>query len=316
MGCPNRCIYCDQSTITGISKIDFEEIRSRVNIFASSQTEQAQIAFYGGTFTALPKETQKFLFDIIRSISPGLTIRFSTRPDTIDRETLAFCEQNNVKVIELGVQSFEDKVLDATKRGYTSETAISACKMIRDSGLKLVIQLMPGLPGSDRNTWLKTVQQTVDLKPEYVRIYPTIVLKSTELAEMFSSGLYEPLELDECIELVAIAVRKLEENSIHVIKMGLHSDIDNSQIISGPYHPNFGELIRAEILRQRIEENYSKGKTLLISKRAMSYLTGNDYWMLKRLKDSLKIPELAVSFCSNLATDSFLFTETPPSHLW
>ncbi len=274
-----------------------------------------EIAFYGGSFTNLPQNTQKqFLLIASKYLDENTDLRISTRPDAIDNEILTFCKKYGVRTIELGIQSFDNDVLNASKRGYSSQKAKEAAALIRHSDLTLGIQLMPGLPGYSKDTLRKTIDDTIECKPTFVRIYPTVVMENTILANWYKNGKFEPLTIEMAIKHTAMMVSEFEDNDIEIAKLGLHSDIDN--IIAGPYHPGFAELVWAEILMNKILSKYSKNKTLIISERDISLFKGNRAKMLKELKSRLRKQKLPVSIEPELKTHNFLLTDKTPEHYW
>ncbi|MCF7793161.1 MAG: radical SAM protein [Candidatus Cloacimonetes bacterium] len=316
LGCPFQCIYCNQKTITKSTLKDLEKIKKQIHQFCNYNIDNdKQIAFFGGTFTNLPKEKQQDYFDLVKPFGDDCSIRISTRPDSIDQDILDFCRENNVKTIELGIQSFNDEVLTASKRGYNSELAISVCKTIRENGFELAIQLMPGLPDFSIQSWQETLEVTKSLSPDFVRLYPAIVLKNTDLEKSFLEAKYSPLSLEEAIQTTAFAFEYFEETDIKIIKTGLHSDIEPEQIAAGPYHESFGELVRAEILFNKIIQNF-QNKTLKISTKDVSLLKGFNSLYLNRLKSALKITVLPIILDAELEKSRFLFTEKTPQDYW
>ena len=316
-GCPFQCIYCNQHSITRSKLPDIEKIEPEIAAFCrKNQTEEKEIAFFGGTFTSMTKPSQQKYLDIANNFRNSISgIRISTRPDSIDPDVLTFCKENNVRTIELGIQSFDDEVLKKTLRGYSSEIAINACKLIKRHKFQLGIQLMPGLPGFCRRSLENSIQLTKKISPHFVRIYPTIILKNTKLEKWFLSGKYSPLKLNSSIEIVSGILRELEQNGIRVIKIGLHSDIKEEDIVAGPYHRSFGELVRAEILKKNILENY-KSQTLVISSLDISLFKGFRSQMLKSLKQELKLDNISVIIDNKMEKSKFLFTEHPPLEYW
>ena len=317
LGCPFNCVYCDQLTITK-SKIPLvHSISQSVRKFCdNNQSGEKEIAFFGGTFTKLSEELQQAYFDAVNEHKDLINgIRISTRPDSIDQKVLDFCKDNNVRTIELGIQSFDDSVLKTTKRGYTSQTAIASCNLIKKNNFILGIQLMPGLPGFNLNSLKKTIETTIKLKPNFVRIYPTIVLKNTELENWFKTGEYSPLSLKKAIEITSEMISEFKEKKIKVIKVGLHSDINKEDIIAGPYHQSFGELIRAEMLKVEILTNF-KDKTLEISPSDISLFKGFNSKMLKEIKVEKNLKYLPIIINKNIKKDYFLFTNVQPDENW
>ncbi|MCK5051619.1 MAG: radical SAM protein, partial [Candidatus Cloacimonetes bacterium] len=281
LGCPFNCVYCNQLTITKSKIPSTRSISENIKKFCeNNQLEEKEIAFFGGTFTKLSKEQQQTYLDVVNKYKDLIQgIRISTRPDSIDQEILDFCKENNVRTIELGIQSFDDSVLKTTKRGYTSQDAVESCNLIKESNFALGIQLMPGLPGFNADSLTNTIETTIKLKPDFVRIYPTIVLKNTELENWFNAGEYSPLSLQESIVITSEMISRFRENNITIIKVGLHSDIDKDDIIAGPYHQSFGELVRAEMFKVEILNNF-KANTLEISPSDISLFKGFNSKML------------------------------------
>ncbi len=317
LGCPFQCVYCNQKLITKSKVPSREDIRNRIEKFCrKNPANEKEVAFFGGTFTNLnPKKQQEF-FDSVNLFKNKISgIRISTRPDTIDQDILSFCKKNNVRTIELGIQSFNDEVLLASKRGYNSQIAQRACYLIQEFKFKLGVQLMPGLPKFLKKTLKQTIQTTIDINPDFVRIYPTIVLASTELEKWYLKGKFHPLELNEAIKIVSEMIQQFEEHKIKVIKVGLHSDIDERNIVAGPYHQSFGELVRAEILLKRIIDNF-ENRTLMISVANISLFKGFNSQMLKSLKTQLNLNRIPIIIDNNLDKNNFLFTERPPQEYW
>ena len=317
LGCPFNCVYCDQLIITKSKIPSIQSISENVKKFCeNNRLEEKEIAFFGGTFTKLSKEMQQAYFDAVNEHKNLINgIRISTRPDSIDQKVLDFCKNNNVRTIELGIQSFDDSVLITTKREYISQTAIESCNLIKENKFTLGIQLMPGLPGFNSKTLKKTIETTIKLKPDFVRIYPTIVLKNTELENWFKAGKYSPLTLKESIVIVTEMISRFRTKKIKIIKVGLHSDINDNDIIAGPYHQSFGELIRAEMLKVEILNNF-KNKTLEISPSDISLFKGFNSKMLEEIKTEKKLMIIPIKINKNLKKDNFIFTNAQPDENW
>ena len=317
LGCPFKCVYCDQAAITKSEILSVHSISEQVKTFCdNNKLEEKEIAFFGGTFTKLSQEQQQVYFDAVNEHKDLMNgIRISTRPDSIDQEILDFCKDNNVRTIELGIQSFDDSVLQTTKREYTSQAAVESCNLIKENNFALGIQLMPGLPGFNSNSLKKTIETTIELNPDFVRIYPTIVLKNTELENWFNSGKYSPLSLKEAIETTSEMISRFREKEIRVIKVGLHSDINKEDIIAGPYHQSFGELIRAEMLKVNIINNF-KNKTLEISPSDISLFKGFNSKMLKEIKAEKELENIPIKINQNMKKDNYIFTDAQPDINW
>lgn len=315
-GCPFQCVYCEQKLITGKNKLAINE-KAIADFCRIHQSEEKEIAFFGGTFTNLPFPQQQELIKKINDIIDENTgIRISTRPDCLKEEELLILLQSNVTTIELGIQSFSDDVLRATQRGYDFETAKAACNLVKKIGFNLGIQLMAGLPGSCIEDDYKSIDHTIALKPSYVRLYPTIVLKNTQLAEMYYNNKYQPLNIDETIDYLVHAIKKIEKANIKVIKIGLHSDIGSDDIIAGPYHPTIGEFVKSEILKEKIIAAFQNKKTLVYSVKDESLFKGFQRKMIKNLKEELNISEIKVKASNKVKQGCVLFSSEPYNEIW
>lgn len=220
-----------------------------------------EIAFYGGSFTAIDKAVQK---SFLEKASPYLfdgrvaEIRLSTRPDNIDEEILEFLKQYGVRTIELGVQSLDEEVLKESYRGHDAACVYRAASMIKRKGFKLGIQTMTGLPKDTREKCLNTARQVVLMAPDIVRIYPVLVIKGTNLERQFISGAYMPQQLEEAVELCTELLELYEANGINVIRIGLQatekiSKGSESEVAAGPIHPAFRQLVESKLMLRRIE---------------------------------------------------------------
>ncbi len=255
LGCPHDCAYCNQEKITGYEKSQFrtlEDIQVELERQLSSiQCEQnhVEIAFFGGSFTGLPLSYQRALLELASAYVEQYKlrgIRFSTRPDYVTGKTIDFLQAYPVTAIELGVQSLDPLVLHLSKRGHTIEDVVQAVKSIRQSNIQLGIQLMTGLPGDTLERSLTTVKAVIALKPDFVRLYPTLVLEGTELAEWYRQGVYQPWTLEQTIEGIAEMLPMFLQANIPIIRLGLQQTEDlqkDSAVLAGPHHPNIRQLI-------------------------------------------------------------------------
>ena len=252
MGCPHDCCFCNQRTISGrqappTEQLVAETVQSYEKIAAHYGS--VEVAFYGGSFTAIPVWQQERYLRAARSVC-GYDFRVSTRPDAVDGPGLKLLKQYGVKTVELGAQSMCDPVLKCSGRGHLAEDTRRAAAFIKQEGFTLGIQTMLGLPASDRERERHTAREVIALKPDLVRIYPTIVLRDTALAAAYQAGDYKPMELSEAVALCADLVQEYERSGICVIRLGLQftDQISSSGcIVAGPYHPAFGELVRSQI---------------------------------------------------------------------
>lgn len=227
---------------------------------AKEKGRPGELAFYGGTFTALPQSRLERILDgVLPGVKQGVFsgVRFSTRPDALSSATCRFLARWPIQTVELGVQSMSDEVLRQSQRGYTAETVVEAARRVREHGWGLGIQLMVGLPGDTRRRFLRSVEEVMDLSPDFVRIYPTLVLKDTLLARWFETGRYRDLTLEEAVDFCAAAYDRFLSRRIPVARMGLHPDpglLKPGVVLGGPFHPAFGYLVRVRWWRDRIDQ--------------------------------------------------------------
>ena len=289
-GCPFRCIYCDQYLITGSDHFNLDEhIDDIANFCRKHHNEEKEIAFFGGTFTALDLKWQQEQFaKLARFLDDKTGIRYSTRPDCINEDDLLLAKEYGVKTIELGIQDFSDEVLQASRRGYKQDQAINACHLITAHDFNLGIQIMPGLPGFSQRSLTETSNLILQLTPAYVRIYPTVVLQGTILADLFKQVEYQPLELEQAIDICVELFKQFTAKGIKVIKMGVQIDtIDPEAIIAGPYHKAFGELVHSRLLVEDLISQIPQNSLEIqinISKHNVSKLTGHSKYGLKLLE--------------------------------
>jgi len=278
-GCPHRCLFCNQQAVTGGSdaRPDPSRIRAHIDSFLSASRRRplVEIAFFGGTFLGLPKTAvDRMLALAAEFVADGRAdgIRFSTRPDTVDPRRIDWIRRYPVTTVELGVQSLDDRVLSECRRGHTPADAAAAIDRIRSVGCRIGMQLMIGLPGQGRASVLETASLAADLAPDFVRIYPTLVLEGSPLAERYRKGRFLPLSLEDAVEQAAAAYRLFAERGIPVVRMGLQPTADlesGGRILAGPYHPAFGEQVRSAALHEKLAQAMNRirlrGKTVRIT---------------------------------------------------
>ncbi len=252
-GCPHQCAFCNQRIITSQhmtlpDKKAMDDIISTYSQYKGKR-KSVELAFYGGNFLGLPFEKITHLLDIAASYIHTKeidSIRFSTRPDTINKETLDLIKAYKISAIELGVQSMNDDILSKSKRGHTAEDTIKAVQMLKQYSIQTGAQVMVGLPGENENLLLESTRKLVMLRPDFVRIYPLMVLKGSLLEKWYNRGYYHPVTLEKSIDLVKKMVQIFTKQDVKVIRVGLQaSDImeDDSLVIDGPWHPAFGHLV-------------------------------------------------------------------------
>lgn len=252
-GCPHQCIFCNQKKISGQAETSLLNAEKQINKYlqwvnASSENE---IAFYGGSFTALPIELQKELLALAdKYVKLGIvgSVRVSTRPDYIDNGRVELLKQHHVNLVELGVQTLDDKVLQIAERGHSADDVEKAVACLKTKNVSVGIQLMVGLPGQDWQSLIDTVNKVVLMKPDIARIYPLLVIKDTPLAKMFMEKSYEPLNLRTAVAQASYVHEQLTRSGIDVIRIGLQADEElckEDNIVAGPFHPSFGEMVKS-----------------------------------------------------------------------
>ena len=260
LGCPNQCVFCNQRTISGVSDFNLSDVKSQIDTALSTldQSCEAEIAFFGGSFTGIDRELMTDLLELAYAyVSDGRvkSLRCSTRPDYISEDILNLLKQYGVTTIELGLQSTSDSVLTLTKRGHSRTDEEVACKMIVDHGFSLVGQMMIGLPGSTLEDEIATARFIAECGAVGARIYPTVVFYGTELCQMASNGEYSPLELTDAVERSARVLEIFLESGIDVIRIGLCSSenlADKEKYYAGPNHPALGEMVESAMIYNKI----------------------------------------------------------------
>lgn len=262
LGCPNDCTFCNQKTISGQTKeVTPEDVRNTIEYYLNSFNENVkdiEVAFFGGSFTGIEMQKQEALLaaahDFIKE-KKVTSIRVSTRPDYIDKQKLKLLKKYGVKTIELGVQSTNDYILKKCKRNHTFADVKKASRMIRWNGFTLGHQMMLGLPDSNELDEFRTAKDLAKLKPKIMRIYPVLVLKGTELEKEYLEGTYFPLSVEQAVERCKELCYFFEKKKIKVIRIGLQSTDtisdssknEKSQIVAGPYHETFRQLVESSI---------------------------------------------------------------------
>ena len=271
LGCPNDCVFCNQKSISGKQKeLTKEDLKKTIEEYLKYMKDSAniEIAFFGGSFTGIEEEKQEeFLsvaYEYIKE-KKVQSIRISTRPDYINKKILKRLKKYKVKTIELGVQSANDYILKKAGRGHTFKDVEKASKLIKWYGFKLGHQMMVGLPESTRLDEVNTAKKLIKLKPKMVRIYPVLVIKNTKLEKDYQNGDYEPLALVQAVETCKELVKLFAKKHIEVIRIGLQTtdliaDPKNkeSEVVAGPFHPAFGELVESGIWKDTIVNKIKK----------------------------------------------------------
>lgn len=308
-GCPHDCIFCNQKKITGVStEVTSKDVRNIIEEYLPTIDNDAsvEVAFFGGSFTAIDEDIQNDLLEVAKEyVEKGLIqdIRMSTRPDCISEDILNRLKEYKVSIIELGVQSMDKNVLIDSVRGHDTEEVIKSAKLIKESGIKLGLQMMVGLPSDTEKKCIATARKFIELKPDCVRIYPTLVVKDTGLEVLLNKGEYKPFTLEQSIQIVKKLLALFYVNNINVIRVGLQATEDiqvGKAVVDGPHHPAFRELAESEMIKDYLiyiakKYNIEKYITVKTNKKNVSKIIGNkksnSTYMKNKLKINLKTKE-------------------------
>ena len=307
LGCPNDCVFCNQRRISGsltpARPGDVTEAIERALAITPAGTRR-QLAFYGGSFTAIPDAEQEAL---LGAAQPWLergdiaSIRLSTRPDAIDGAVLARLRRYGVETVELGAQSMSDSVLALSGRGHTAQDVRVAALAVKAAGFKLILQMMTGLPGSDDGTDIESAREIAALSPDGVRVYPTVIVKDTALCDLWRAGRYTEHTVEDAVRVCARIVPIFEAAGIPIIRLGLNptEDLSGGDAVGGAYHPALGELVRSRIMRGKAEallEGAEPGAelTLRVNPRLMSQLVGQHGANRKYLTEKFGLKRLKI----------------------
>lgn len=296
LGCPHDCLFCNQRKITGAdyTASDPKDIPETIDTWLSRYrgSGPVEVAFYGGSFTCIKEEQQ---ISLLEKVDPFIrngkvdAIRCSTRPDCINEKIVDTLLKYHVRTVELGIQSLDDRVLQKAQRGHSAAQSRDAAMLLIRKGLHLGLQLMPGLPGDSRDSFLQTVREAIALRPKFVRIYPTLVITESGLERIYKRGEYKPLLLEQAVAIAAESCELFEEAGVEVARLGLQATESlEKDIVAGPYHPAFGELVHSrrwlkKILHQLRSLKKGERLTIMISHRDLSKVIGRCRENVKRL---------------------------------
>jgi len=316
-GCRDRCLFCNQkasieNSYSPSSVRNFIEA-SLAEIPHNKKNKEKQVAFYGGSFTAIHRDDQvRYLEEVQPFLASGLinSIRISTRPDALDEEVLFLLKEHRVKTVEIGTQSMIDEVLVLAKRGHGAEDTISAVSRLRRWGFETGLQLMIGLPGDSLVRFLQTLDRVIDLKPDFVRIHPTLVLKGAPLEILWRAGRYLPLSLEEAIQWLKRGLLKLERSSIPVARIGLQPTKElERNFLAGPFHPAFHQLVDSEIffdmatsLLKLFDDKLEP--VFFCHATEISNMRGQRNGNIVRLREKFQLKEISVQGCENVSRGS------------
>lgn len=317
-GCPHQCVFCNQEVITGEVKKDVtggtvkKTLDQRLS-GVDNQNREVEVAFYGGSFTGIPLGMQE---ELLGAVQPFLargevnSIRLSTRPDYIDHGIAAFLASYGVNTVELGVQSLDSEVLAASGRGHSREQVERAFAVLQKEKLQTGGQLMIGLPGDSHRRIMKSCRRLADLAPDLVRIYPALVLQGSPLARLYQEGRFRPLSLNETLALSAKLKEFFDQRDIPVIRMGLQPSLSlESELVAGPYHPAFGELVKSRVFFRRIRKilaGIRRPAVITLAASDESVFRGLRNCSFKRLKDLGLLNDVQIEFSRHQARDLIL----------
>ena len=307
LGCPNDCVFCNQRRISGHTQpATAETVKNAIEKAAALTPSESkrQLAFYGGSFTAIPTADQLALLQAAQPyLADGTidSIRLSTRPDAIDEEILARLKKYGVSTVELGAQSLCDKVLYLSGRGHTAKEVEDASRLIKAAGFELILQMMTGLPGDTDESCVETAERIIALKPDGVRIYPTVIVRDTALYDMWQAGEYPEHTVEDAVRVCAKITELFDAAGIPIIRMGLNptEDLSGGDAAGGAYHPALGELVRSRIMLHRAIELLREVKpnasvVLGVNKSDVSKMTGQHRCNINELTQRYGLKSLKV----------------------
>ena len=324
LGCPNDCIFCNQKSISGqkknMTKEEAKKIIDDYLVNIKDKESQIEIAFFGGSFTAIEEKLQNELLELAYEyVKNGKveSIRISTRPDCINKNILKRLKKYKVKTIELGVQSSNDYILKRANRGHTFQDVKKASKLIQFYGFKLGHQMMVGLPESTRIDEINTAKALIKLKPKMVRIYPVLVIKGTELANEYKDGEYTPLTVEQAVERCKEIIYMFRKKNIDVIRVGLQNTDEitdpkkeGSEVLAGPYHPAFRQLVEDSMWYDSIAEKIKqinmkvKEVEITVNPESVNNVIGHKKENILKLKEMYDV-DIAVKPDENMKQGKF-----------
>lgn len=311
-GCPFDCVFCNQKKITGLEKEPTgtsvaQLIKDYYETIPNREKAWVEIAFFGGSFTGIDiLKQEELLKEANEWKKKGFVkdIRISTRPDYIDAKILENLVKYGVTIIELGVQSMDEVVLLNSGRGHTSKDVKKAVQIIRGYRFKLGLQMMLGLPGDSKEKLLATAKELIKLKPDFVRIYPTLIIKDTDLEELYLKEKYQPLSLPRAVELAKEVLLEFMKYRIPVIRIGLQptDDLASGSVVAGPFHPSFRQLVESSIVKDFLNrifinnniENYEETLYIEGNNKLISNIVGQNKVNIIFLKNQFNIKHIKV----------------------
>ncbi len=289
LACPFQCVFCNQKKISGQTHDPsgdeiIETIENHLRTF-KARHKYVEVGFFGGSFTGISIDEQKRYLKYVQPyirLEHVQSIRLSTRPDYISEEILRMLRKYNVTTIELGAQSFDDEVLRKTKRGHNSQHIVKAASLIKKYGFNLGLQMMIGLPGDTLEKSIATANKIIEIGAVNTRIYPAVVIKDTQMHKWYEQGKYKPLDLDEAVNWTKQLLPLFEKAGVNILRVGLHPSeglVSGEDLIDGPFHPSFKELVITHIwrdlLKPVINSNNTKNIEIHVPLNEINYAIGH-----------------------------------------
>lgn len=327
-GCPHQCLFCDQTRTTNRDRSfpTESQIDAEINRFLSYRRNHrrwTEISFFGGNFLGLSDNQILQLLTVAdKYIQTGRAqgIRFSTRPDTINEKRMALIRDYPISTIEIGAQSMDASVLTVSRRGHSPDDTIKAVKLLKNNRFRTGLQMMVGLPAESEQAAVASAQQMAGLAPDFVRIYPCLVLRGSPLARWYSQGRYVPLSLEKSVSLVKRIYSLMTVQGITVIRMGLQPTTElntGAGVLAGPFHPAYGELVYSALwmdaLRRTLaSQNVNSGDlTIEVHPKAGSHIRGHHSCNLKQLYREFRLTSIKITPNSRLPSDLAILNRIP-----
>ena len=284
-----QCVYCPGGVSTGSPKSytgaepaalrgaqnnfdSYLEVEARLKQLnaAGHRVQKSEFIIMGGTFLSFPQEYQenfvKGCFDALNgkktsnlfesqklaetAFHKNVGLTFETRPDLCREEEVNLMLRFGATRVEIGIQTLDDEIYQCVQRGHDLNDVVNAIRVAKDSGLKVVAHMMPGLPGSspekDLNAFRKLLTES-DYKPDMLKIYPTLVVKSAELYNWWRKGKYLPYDLKTTVNLLA-DIKKFVPDWVRIMR--IQRDIPARLIEAGVTKSNLRELVQQEVKKR------------------------------------------------------------------